>query len=92
MRAPLAGEAEGVCSGAGGGATDSSGDIRGEEDSSGIGGELGFGDSCEATTDAKMAIRNAKLTLAVISSEVETSFTFLKNVERFLDFARNDKG
>ncbi len=53
--------------------------------------ELGVGDSCAAATDAQMAIRNAKVTLVVMSSEVETSLTFLKNVERCLDFARNDK-
>jgi hypothetical protein len=91
MRALLAGEAEGVCSEAGGGATDSSGDIRGEGDSSVIEG-IGVGDSCAAATDAKAVIRNAKLTLFVMSSEVETSLIFLKNVERFLDFAWNDKG
>ena len=77
MRALLAGDAEGVCSGAGGGATDSSGDIRGEGDSSVIEG-IGVGDSCAAATDAQMAIRNAKLTLVVMSSEVERSLTFLR--------------
>jgi hypothetical protein len=78
MRAPLAGEAEGVCSGAGEGATDSSGDMRGEGDSPGVVEGVGVGDSCAATTDAQMAIRNAKLTLVVMSSEVETSLTFLR--------------
>jgi hypothetical protein len=78
MRALLAGEAEGVCSGAGGGATDSSGDMRGEGDSPGVVEGVGVGDSCAATTDAQMAIRNAKRTLVVMSSEVETSLTFLR--------------
>ena len=89
MRALLAGEAEGVGAGAGG--TDSSGDIRGEGDSSSVTEGLGVGVSCAAATDAKAVIRNAKLALFVMSSGVETSLIFLKNVERFLDFARNDK-
>jgi len=92
MRALLAGEAEAVCSGAGGGATDSSGELKDEEDSSSVTEGLGAGVSCAAATDAKAVIRNAKLILFVMSSEVETSLIFLKNVERFLDFARNDKG
>jgi hypothetical protein len=66
--------------------------MRGEGDSPGVVDEVGVGDSCAAATDAQMAIRNAKLTLVVMSSEVETSLIFLKNVERFLDFPRNDKG
>ena len=72
MRTVLGGEAESVCSGAGGGVTDSAGEIRGEGDSAGIAEEVGVGDSCAAATEAKMAIRNAKLIL-VMSSEVETS-------------------
>jgi hypothetical protein len=83
MRAVLAGEVEGVCSGAGGGAADSSGEIRGEGDSAGIAEEVGVGDSCAAATQVKMIIRNAKLIL-VMSSEVETSRTCQKNIERFL--------
>ena len=74
MRAVLPGKAEGVCSGAGGGVADSSGEIKGEGDSAGIAEEVGVGDSCAAATEAKMATRNAKLIL-VISSEVETSRT-----------------
>ena len=78
MRTVLAGEAEGVCSGAGGVVTDSSGEIRGEGDSPGIAGEVGVGDSCAATTEAKVATRNAKLIFLVMSSEVETSRTLPK--------------
>ncbi len=44
MRTVLAGEAEGVCSGAGVVVTDSSGEIRGEGDSSVIGDGVGVGD------------------------------------------------
>ena len=82
MRTVLAGEAEGVCSGAGGVVTDSSGEIRGEGDSPGIAGEVGIGDSCAATTEAKVATRNAKLIFLVMSSEVETSRTLPKKVSR----------
>ena len=81
MRAVLAGEAESVCSGAGGGVADSSGEIRGEGDSPGIAEEVGVSDSCAAATEAKMATRNAKLIL-VISSEVETSRTLPKKISR----------
>jgi hypothetical protein len=62
--------------------TDSAGEI--EADSSGMEEGVGVGDSCAAATDAQMTIRNAKPTFVIMSSEVETSFTFLKNVERFL--------
>ena len=82
MRTVLAGEAEGVCSGAGGVVTDSSGEIRGEGDSPGIAGEVGVGDSCAATTETKVATRNAKLIFLVMSSEVETSRTLPKKVSR----------
>jgi len=82
MRTVLAGEAEGVCSGAGGVVTDSSGEIRGEGDSPGIAGEVGVGDSCAATTEAKVATRNAKLIFLVMSSEVETSRNLPKKVSR----------
>ena len=77
MRTVLAGEAEGVCSGAGGVVTDS-GEIRGEGDSPGIAGEVGVGDSCAAATEAKVATRNAKLIFLVMSREVETSRTLPK--------------
>ena len=82
MRTVLAGEAEGVCSGAGGVVTDSSGEIRGEGDSPGIAGEVGVGDSCAATIEAKVATRNAKLIFLVMSSEVETSRNLPKKVSR----------
>ena len=64
MLTVLAGEAEGVRFATGGDVTDSSGEIEG--DSSGIVGGVGAGDCCAAATDAKMAIRNAKLTLVVM--------------------------
>ena len=82
MRTVLAGEAEGVCSGAGVVVTDSSGEIRGEGDSAGIAGEVGVGDSCAAATEAKVATRNAKLIFLVMSSEVETSRNLPKKVSR----------
>jgi len=85
MRTVLAGEAEGVCSEVGVGVIDSSGEIRGEGDSAGIAEEVGVGDSCAATTEAKVATRNAKLIFLVMSSEVETSRTLpKKSIERFL--------
>ena len=62
--------------------TDSSGEIRGEGDSPGIAGEVGVGDSCAATTEAKVATRNAKLIFLVMSSEVETSRNLPKKVSR----------
>jgi hypothetical protein len=70
MRAFLAGEAEGVCSGAAGGVVDPSGGIDRAGDSSGDAGDVGVGDSCAAAIEAKMAARNARLTLVVMSSEV----------------------
>jgi len=82
MRTVLAGEAEGVCSGAGRVVTDSSGEIRGEGDSPGFAEEVGVGDSCAATTETKVATRNAKLIFLVMSSEVETSRTLPKKVSR----------
>ena len=82
MRTVLAGEAEGVRSGAEGVVTDSSGEIRGEGDSPGIAGEVGVGDSCAATTEAKVATRNTKLIFLVMSSEVETSRNLPKKVSR----------
>ena len=79
IRTLLAGETEGA------GATD------GVRDSCAIGEGVGVGDSCAEATRTKIAIRSAKLTLVVMSSEVETSRTFSENLQRFLDFARNDK-
>jgi hypothetical protein len=78
MRTVLAGEAEGVCSGAGVVVTDSSGEIRGEGDSAGIAVEVGVGESCAAATEAKVATRNAKFIFLVMSSKVETSRTLPK--------------
>ena len=81
IRTLLAGETEGA------GATD------GVRDSCAIGEGVGVGDSCAEAIRTKIAIRSrsAKLTLVVMSSEVETSRTFSENLQRFLDFARNDK-
>ena len=91
MRTLRAGELEGVSSGAGGGVVDSFGEIERAGDSSGGAEGVGVGDSCAAPTETKIAVRSAKLTLVVMSSEVETSRTFSENIQRFLDFARNDK-
>ena len=91
MRTLLTGEAEGDCSGMGEGVADSDGDAERRGDSSGVTAGDGVGDSCAAAVQAKIAIRNAKLTLVVMSSEVETSRTFSKIIESFLDFAGNDK-
>src|SRR6266446_1917719 len=78
IRTLLAGEAEGVCGGTGAGVRGSSGEIEGERDSSTVGEGIGVGDSCAKAADAQMAIRNAKLTLVVMSSDVERSLTFLR--------------
>ena len=78
IRTLRAGAAEDVCSGAGEAVTDSSAEITGEGDFPGIGEEVGVGDSCAAATEAKLAIRNAKLIVLVMSSEVETSRTLPK--------------
>lgn len=75
MRTLLAGEAEGVCSGAGAGAVDCSGETESKGDSSVIGEGIGVGDSCAAAREDKMAIANARLALVVMSSEVETFLT-----------------
>ncbi|PYL41703.1 MAG: hypothetical protein DMF42_09730 [Verrucomicrobia bacterium] len=56
----------------------SSGEMEGERDSSTVGEGIGVGDSCAKVADAQMAIRNAKMTLVVMSSEVEISLTFLR--------------
>jgi hypothetical protein len=74
MRALLAGEGEGVCSGVGEGGTDCSVEIDGAGDSPGVGEDVGVGDSCASAKEDKMAIANARLVLVVMSSEVETSF------------------
>jgi hypothetical protein len=70
MRTFRSGGTEGVCSGAGGGVVDSSGEIKGEGDSSGIVEEVGVGDSCAATVEAKIVIRTPKLILIAMPSEV----------------------
>jgi len=60
IRALLAGEGEGVCSGVGEGGTDCSGEIDGEEDSPGVGEGFGVGDSC-ATAVATNATQESKV-------------------------------
>jgi hypothetical protein len=50
MRTLLAGDVEGICSAAGEGTKDCSGDLDGTEDSSGVGKVLDLGDSCAAAT------------------------------------------
>ena len=90
MRALLAGEAEGVCSGAGGGATDSSGDMRGEGDSSVVEG-VGVGDSCAATIvipihaaairNPQFAIRDSNIVAPVqIRKQVVAGFAVMQEV------------
>jgi len=71
---------------------DSPGGIERAGDSAGGAEGVGAGDSCAALTETKIAIRSVKLTLVVMSSEVSRccGITFLENIERFLDFARND--
>ena len=58
MRTLLAGEGDGVCSGAGGGVVDSAGEIDKAEDSSGIADGVGVGDPW-AKTLVPIAIHNA---------------------------------
>src|SRR5207253_9431624 len=82
IRTLLPGGTDGVCSGSGDGAPDPSGGVDRAGDSSG--GAEGVGDSCAAPTETKIAIRSAKLTFVVMSSEVETSRTFSENIQRFL--------
>ena len=69
------GEGEGVCSGAGESGADCSGEIEGERDSPDIGEGVGVDDSCANAKEDKMAIAKTRLTLVVMSSEVETSLT-----------------
>jgi hypothetical protein len=86
IRTLLAGEGENVCSGVGEGGKDCSGEIEGEGDSAGVGEGVGVGDSCASTKEDKMAIAKARLTLIIMSSEVEISLTVLNetsNIERF---------
>ena len=53
IRTLLAGEGEGVCSGAGEGGTDCPGEIEEEGDSPGVGEGVGVGDSCAAVIATK---------------------------------------
>jgi hypothetical protein len=74
IRTLLAGEAEGVCSGADDG-TICSDETDGEGDSPGVDEGAGVGDSCPSAKEDKMAITNARMALVVMSSGVETSLT-----------------
>jgi hypothetical protein len=74
IRTLLAGEGEGACSGVGEGDIDCSGETEGEGDSRGVGEGVGVGGSCASATD-KMAIVNARVSLVIMSSGVETSLT-----------------
>ena len=76
IRAFLTGEGEDVCSGVAEGGTDCSGEIDGEGDSPGVGEDVGVGDSCPNAKEDKATIRSARMALAVMSSEVETSLVF----------------
>jgi len=58
------------------GVADCSGWIEGEGNAASIAGEVGMGESCATATEDKMAIRNGRLVLVVMSSEVETSLAF----------------
>jgi hypothetical protein len=74
IRTLLAGEGEGVCSGLGDVDADCSDEIEG--DSSSVGEGIGVDGSSASTTHDKIAMRNTRLALVVMSSEVETSLTF----------------
>jgi hypothetical protein len=50
MRTLLAGDVEGICSAAGEGTADCTGDFDGTEDSSGVGDVFALVDSCAAAT------------------------------------------
>jgi hypothetical protein len=62
IRALLAGEGEGVCSGVGEGGTDRSGEIDGKGDSPGVSEGVGVGDSCAAAIATK-ATQDTKATI-----------------------------
>src|SRR5213592_3362444 len=65
-RTLLAGEADGVCTGAGGAVMDSSGEIDRAGDSSGVADAIGLGDSCAAAipmASHAVAIRNPQSTI-----------------------------
>ena len=83
------GEGEGVSAGVTEAGTDCTAEIEGEEKSPDVGEEVGVVDSCASAKEDKMAIAKVRLTLVVMSSEVETSLTVLdearsiSNIERF---------
>ena len=88
MRTLLAGDGEGVCSMVGEGGTYCSEEIEGEADPPSVGEGVGTGDSCPNAKGDKMQIANARMGLVIMSSEARS----ISNIERFLDFARNDGG
>ena len=68
MRTFLAGEADGACSGEGGGVTDSAGEIEKTGDSSMIADGVGVGDSCAKAIDARNVVRIVVFVFIVMSS------------------------
>jgi hypothetical protein len=76
MRTLLAGEGEGACSWVDEGVIDSDGNTERTGDCCGIGVGDMVGDSCPSATEDNVAIRSARVALAVMSSEVETSLSF----------------
>ena len=75
MRTLLTGEIEGDCSEVGEGVADSDGDKEAAGDSSGVTAGDGVVESCPSATEDKATIRTANVTLAVMSSKMETSLT-----------------
>jgi hypothetical protein len=73
MRTLRAGEAEGVCSDAGGGVGDSAGEIDIKGGRSAVEEGVGDGDSRAKTAVAKSAVKIVALVLIVMSNGVETS-------------------
>ncbi len=63
IRTLLAGEGEGVCSGAGEVGTDCSGEIDGEGDSPGVAEAVGGGDSCAAAIATRMTTQDREITI-----------------------------
>src|SRR5436190_9378436 len=63
IRTFLAGEGEGVCSGAGEVGTDCSGEIDGEGDSPGVAEAVGVGDSCAAAIATRMTTQEREMTI-----------------------------
>ena len=80
-RTLLAGEADGVCTGAGGAVMDSSGEIDRAGDSSGVADAIGLGDSCAAAipmASHAAAMRNAQC--AIRDSNIVAPVHVRKNI------------